>query len=217
MFQIIRIVAIISLQIFTFCSVFAVSGEKLPFLKAITLGPEINFNRNDLMAGTSLGLQSNFLNTSLYVGYNIRVKPKEVYIEHGYNMFYKYREGRSFLYFSLEKRFGYEFLYAKAGVLLALKAVYTFGSYRDVETGYEGHWALIPNYLKENEKQIFIPPSIGIFWMNPNAIVKIAYENIDLRMPVQPEYTSVIFPVVSNHRIVFSFVYCFNFSRNVGF
>jgi len=187
------------------------------FLKAVTLGLDANFNRNDILAGLSLGLQTTKRNFSLYAGYNIRPKAKTVYVENGFNTFYKYNEGRSFAYINLEKRFGYEVLFSQIGVLVGVKYTYSFGKYRGTNISYDPLHIYMPFYLKEDGEKHFIPPVVGIFWMNPDAIFKITYEYVDLQMPDQPEYTSVQFPSISNHRICVSFVYCFNFSLDVGF
>lgn len=194
---------------------FQIDNER--FLKAITWGFEANTNLDDFLLGTNVGAQTSKYNLSLYAGWDLRPKAKQVYVEHGFNTFIKYKEGRSFLYANLEKRFGYEVGFSQVGVLIGAKIIRNFGKYRGTRTWYEGNNIILPYAFQENGKWNIIPPVIGIFWMNPDAIFKITYEQTDLQLPEQPDYTSLPFPQVSKHKIVFTFVYCFNILPKVDF
>ena len=126
---------------------------------------------------------------------------------------------------NFEKRFGLEVSISKIGVLVGIKGIYTFGKYRKYINKQEGidewiddDYIFLPNVWKENDKLNYVLPSLGIFWMNRDAIVKICYEYTDLKMPeTPPDVTTVDFTQISEHRIVFSFIYCFNFSYKTGF
>ncbi|MBI4647294.1 MAG: hypothetical protein HY738_12075 [Bacteroidia bacterium] len=165
------------------------------FLKAYTLGIDLDFNRNDILTGINLGLQTTKYDMSLYLGYDFRPVPKKVYINpHLYPYIYEMKEGRTFLYINYEKRFGININLSRIGVVLGIKEIYTFGRYWNTKEFYKGRF--------------IFTPACGIYWLNYETIVKLCYEYIDLKMEKAPWNSEIDWPWVSNHRIVLSFIYC---------
>lgn len=137
------------------------------------------------MLGTGAGILEKNLRTGLFLGFSTRPVAKTIYIEDPMSAYIiKYKERRSMVYVSFEKRFATGVNLALVGVFVGVKELYTFGGYKGTD-------------IKVEDMFLFTP-QIGLFWMNQDVAFRANYEYLEFYTPGVPE-----------HRINFTFLYFF--------
>jgi len=159
----------------------------LPYL--FSTGLDCNFNADDIMLGCSAGIMERNFRTGLFLGFDTRPVAKDVLYDDPISAYtYLYREQRSIVYASLEKRFAIGVNLALIGIFVGVKELYTFGGYKKTD-------------IKVPDVFIFTPQA-GLFWMNLDVAFRINYEYLDFYTPGVPE-----------HRLNFSFLYFIPFKE----
>ncbi|MBU0765454.1 MAG: hypothetical protein KJ607_11530 [Bacteroidetes bacterium] len=177
------------------------------FFKGISTGLHFNFNRDDLLLGPSLGIQTTKLNMSLCAGIMARPHTKSVYYTGCYPGYSSYtcklNERVILCYVYLEKRLGININLSNTGIFGGVKVMETLIRYN--------------NYTDHPDGMTIITPMGGLYWMSHEMLIKVGYEYMDLKMDDNPYYPNVHWPDMFQHRLVVSLIYSFNFLPNVGF
>ncbi len=141
-----------------------------PDFNMITVGPVIDFNRNDFMAGLSAGINESKYGTGINLIVNYRVAPIRVLVKDFDNVSFQFWERRWTATAGINKKFRFKTTSGHMfGPYLGLDVTYTWGSYRGADR-------------KPGPSNVFSPAG-GFFWLKDKVGLDIKYSYRDLDIP----------------------------------
>ena len=143
------------------------------------------------MTGIKFGLLDKKYNVAINSGFSIRPWAMRVLEKESAELSYQYWERRMSFVLGIDKKINLINLNDKSalGILLGVKEMYTFGSYR--------------GSLSNPEDKLIFVPGTGIFWSNDYFAININYEYLECDL-----YE------VSPDRFNISFIFKFNRNKN---
>ncbi|OQX81037.1 MAG: hypothetical protein B6D61_01190 [Bacteroidetes bacterium 4484_249] len=162
-----------------------------PQIDKLTIGIDLNGNRNDFMLGGNISLIESKYGVQLQLGYKTRLSVKSVMYESNSNIYYQFWELRSCVHFGLDKMFVLlrPSVNSFGGAFVGINGTYTYGSFRGSD--------------RKPDDKFLMEPKAGIFLNSNNFILKLNYE-----------YMKLTNSKVSPHRFNFTIGFIINFSKN---